>query len=216
MKNVLILGDSYSTYEGWIPKGYAVYYSPDGIEGGHEVTKMKLEDTWWQKVLRETGDRLLLNNSWSGSTIGYTGYNGSDCSESSSFIYRFRRLKGEGFFEVNRVDKVFVFGGTNDSWSNAPLGELMLEGWEEQDLYCVLPAIGCLMSEMKQALPDAEIYFLINTDIKDEIRNCIKSAGEFFGIPTIVLSEIAKEHGHPTVEGMDAISRQVLKKGSEI
>ena len=216
MKNVLILGDSYSTYEGWIPKGYAVYYSPNGIEGGHEVTKMKIEDTWWQKVLRETGDQLLLNNSWSGSTIGYTGYNGSDCSKSSSFIYRFRQLKAEGFFEANRVDRVFVFGGTNDSWSNAPLGEMMLEGWEEQDLYCVLPAIGCLMSEMKQALPDAEIYFLINTDIKDEIRHCIKTAGEFFGISTVILSEIAKEHGHPTVKGMDAIGQQVLKKGLKI
>ena len=92
----------------------------------------------------------------------------------------------------------------------------MLEGWEEQDLYCVLPAIGCLMSEMKQALPDTEIYFLINTDIKDEIRHCIKTAGEFFGISTVILSEIAKEHGHPTVKGMDAIGQQVLKKGLKI
>ena len=125
-------------------------------------------------------------------------------------------MKAEGFFEVNRVDRVFVFGGTNDSWSNAPLGELMLDGWEEQDLYRVLPAIGCLMSEMKQALPDAEIYFLINTDIKDEIRHCIKAVGEFLDIPTVVLSEIEKEHGHPTAVGMDAISRQVLKKGLKI
>ena len=213
MKNILIIGDSYSTYEGWVPKGYAIYYCPNGIEGGHDVTKMKLEDTWWQRMLKETGDHLLLNNSWSGSTIGYTGYNGSDCSKSSSFIYRFRQLLAEGFFRDNQVDKVFVFGGTNDSWSNAPLGERMLSGWEEQDLYCVLPAIACLMWEMKQALPHAEICFVINTDIKDEIRNWIREAGEFFGVPTVVLSEIAKEHGHPTAEGMLAISQQVLKKG---
>ena len=174
---------------------------------------MKLEDTWWQRMLRETGDRLLLNNSWSGSTIGYTGYNGADCAKSSSFIYRFRQLLAEGFFQENRVDKVFVFGGTNDSWSNAPLGERMISGWEEQDLYCVLPAIACLMSEMKQALPDTEICFLINTDIKDEIRNWIREAGETLGVSTVVLSEIAKEHGHPTADGMLAISQQVLKKG---
>ena len=30
LKNVFILGDSYSTFEGYVPEGYISYYRPDG------------------------------------------------------------------------------------------------------------------------------------------------------------------------------------------
>ena len=84
-KNTLIFGDSYSTYAGHIPEGYAVYYS------GKRATPPDLEDvseTWWHRLITETGSTLVRNDSWSGSTICYTGYNNTDCSETSSFICR--------------------------------------------------------------------------------------------------------------------------------
>ena len=28
-KKIFILGDSYSTYEGYVPEGYAIYYGPN-------------------------------------------------------------------------------------------------------------------------------------------------------------------------------------------
>ncbi len=94
-KNILIFGDSYSTFEGYVPKGYAVYYSENERP---ETDVTKVEQTWWHQVVNEGNYNLVLNNSWSGSTIGYTGYNNSDCSKSSSFIYRFKKLAAEGFF----------------------------------------------------------------------------------------------------------------------
>ena len=90
--NVMIFGDSYSTYEGYVPEGYAVYYT------GHredEPNICDVNDTWWGRVLNETQSTLIQNNSWSGSTIGYTGYNNADCSRDSSFIYRFKKLFNE-------------------------------------------------------------------------------------------------------------------------
>ena len=33
---------------------------------------------------------------------------------------------------------MFVFGGTNDSWSEAPLGEIKYTDWEDGELYSVL------------------------------------------------------------------------------
>ena len=209
MKNVLIFGDSYSTYEGFIPDGYRVYYSPQGRVEGPSVTKMKLEETWWQQVLSSIDGKLLLNDSWSGSTIGYTGYDG-DCSKTSSFIYRFRKMREDGFFEKNFVDTVFVFGGTNDSWAEAPLGEMKLSDWEEKDLYFVLPAICHFMCEIKKQLPKAEIYFLINTDLKEEIVACMEKVGAYYGVTTITLKDIEKECGHPNAIGMKTISEQVL------
>ncbi len=208
-KNIVIFGDSYSTYEGCIPEGYACYYTPKGRAENH-VTKMKKEETWWARLLNKTGWNLLLNNSWSGSTVCYTGWNGVDCSRTNSFIYRFRQLRDNGFFKENKVDAVLVFGGTNDSWSNAPLGEIKLSDWEEKDLYNVLPAFGCLMSEMKAVLPDADIYFLVNSELKSEIGDCIENAGKQFDVNVIKLQGIDKSEGHPTPLGMEAICEQVF------
>ena len=209
MKNVLIFGDSYSTYEGFIPDGYRVYYSPQGRAEGPAVTKMKVEQTWWHQVLSAIDGRLLLNDSWSGSTIGYTGYDG-DCSKTNAFIYRFRKLQENGFFESNNVDTVFVFGGVNDSWADAPLGEMKFADWEEKDLYFVLPAICHFMGELKKQLPKADIYFLINTELKEEIATCIQKAGEYYGVETIALKDFEKESGHPNAAGMKTICEQVL------
>ncbi len=210
MKNLLIFGDSYSTFEGYIPEGYKTFYCTNGREGGAAVSKMNLEETWWRQVLDLSKDNLILNDSWSGSTIGYTGYNGDDCSKSSSFIYRFRKLKESGFFKKNVIDTVFVFGGTNDSWCDAPLGEIKFSDWEEKDLYSVLPAICYLVKSLKDELSGSEIYFLINTDLKPEITDCIKLCCKKYGVYPIELQCIDKESKHPTVKGMRSISKQVL------
>ena len=120
-KNTIIFGDSYSTFKGYIPEGYHPYYLE---EGRPETDVTALEETWWHQVVNEAELNLVQNNSWSGSTICFTGYNGNDCSSTSSFIHRLENMIEEKFFEQNRIDKVFVFGGTNDSWCGAPLGEV--------------------------------------------------------------------------------------------
>ena len=89
LKNVLIFGDSYSTFKGYIPEGYAVYYSENYRE---ETDVRNVAETWWHQLFSEIKSGLILNNSWSGSTICYTGYNNTDCSETSSFICRLDKL----------------------------------------------------------------------------------------------------------------------------
>lgn len=210
VKNCLIIGDSYSTYKGCIPENYAVYYTPDGWGEDIIVNKMKQEETWWSRMLALTDATILQNNSWSGATICYTGYDGCDCSMSSSFIYRYRELYKKGFFTQNRVDTLFVFGGTNDSWSNAPLGEMKFSDFHEKDLYSVLPAICYFMKTLKEELTDTRIVFIANCDIKEEIITGMKTAAEHFGIELIELSGVDKINGHPTPLGMEQICKQVL------
>ena len=206
--NIIILGDSYSTFEGFIPNGYAAYYS-ENESSNTDVTKVT--QTWWHQLIEEANLNLVLNNSWSGSSIGYTGYDNKDCSKSSSFIYRLKQLIAEGFFIENKIDKVFVFGGTNDSWSNAPLGEAKYKDWEHNDLYSVLPAICYFLNLLKDTLPQAEFYCLINTGIKSEITDCMKEACEKYGITPITFNAIDKIDGHPTKKGMHDIKNTVLK-----
>ncbi|MBE6739881.1 MAG: hypothetical protein E7565_06140 [Ruminococcaceae bacterium] len=206
--NVLIIGDSYSTFKGFIPEDYAFYYSEEEREG---TGVTRVEETWWHLLKEEANLNILLNDSWSGSTIGYTGYNGNDTSKSSSFIYRLRRLKENGFFEENRIDKVFVFGGTNDSWCGAPLGEIKTDNISENDLYNVLPAIYYFFASLKEFLPKTKIYCLMNTNLLPEIYDCFNTVCEKLDILPIKFEHITKNGGHPNIQGMIDIKNAVLK-----
>ncbi|MBR7110712.1 MAG: hypothetical protein IKC83_02440, partial [Clostridia bacterium] len=203
-----ILGDSYSTYEGYIPSGNKTFYASKVVDN-RPVSKMRFKHVWWARLIKKQKYNLVLNDSWSGSTVCYTGYNGEDCSKTKAFIFRFRRLLKQGFFNQNKIDKVFVFGGTNDSWADAPLGQAIAENVEEKDLYSVLPAFCYLMNEIKQKI-NAQIYFIINTGLKNEISNCIKEQAKKLNVNVIELNEIDKQDGHPTKKGMKQIYKQVL------
>jgi len=205
--NVLIFGDSYSTFEGYIPEGYGAYYP---TEESIETNVRYVEETWWHQVISEIGGSLILNNSWSGSTIGHTGYNGQDCSGFSSFIFRFRELKEKGFFTENKIDTVFVFGGTNDSWSDAPVGKIKLSDWVEKDLFFVLPAVAYFLHDVKNTLPEAKVYCLINTELKPEIMEGMAGIAKASGVTPITFNNIEKCCGHPTVQGMIDIKNQVM------
>lgn len=58
-----ILGDSISTYAGYIPEGNKVYYTGDNA-GVDDVSQ-----TWWSIVGNTLGMNLAVNNSWSGSKV---------------------------------------------------------------------------------------------------------------------------------------------------
>ena len=206
--NTLIIGDSYSTFEGYNPEGYAVYYTEK--EGATDVRRV--EETWWHQLQAQTDCSILLNNSWSGSTICYTGYNNVDCSQSSSFIYRLNCLIDQDFFLENRVDTILIFGGTNDSWAGVEIGELQYGSWTKADLHKVLPAVSFMMHRLQTAAPKANIYWLINTDLNGEIEAGMLEACAHYKIQPIHFGAIDKTSGHPTVKGMQDIKNQLIEK----
>lgn len=215
--NVFILGDSYSTFYNYIPKGYAYYYDEKGPYYLKTNSKMKLSDndvcdvthTWWYGLVKENGT-LLKNCSWSGSTICNTGYNGSDNSK-ISFIARFEKFLKNGYFEENSVDTFFLFGGTNDSWANSPLGNKIYADWASVDLYNVFPAFSYLIHMITSNLPHTKIYCIINTpELKTEISKFYKFVCEKNDVEVIELHNIDKVHGHPTIKRMKEIKEQIL------
>ena len=208
IKDIVIFGDSYSTFKGYVPEGYSPWYSVGGRPEQTDV--FCVEDTWWYQLTKELDLSIVRNDSWSGSTIGYTGYNGEDLSSAKSFIARLLKLEKEGFFN-EKIDTVLIFGGTNDSWAGAPLGELKLSDFKDEDFYSVLPAIGFFISKVKILLPDANIIFLINDILKPEIIEAIKTASDTLGTRYLALSDIGKQSGHPNVVGMIGIKEQVKK-----
>ena len=212
VNNILIFGDSYSTFKGFIPEENEPYYYPGGFSNGVEKNDVEnMEDTWWGQLIPQIGANLLLNDSWSGSTIGYTGYGNTDCSESSSFIYRFKKYKEAGFFKDNRIDTVFIFGGTNDCWCGANMGELKYADWSKDDLYSVLPAVCYFFKLITDEFPDCKIISIVNSELGEPFTQSAKLAAEHYGITPVMLENIDKLSSHPTLAGMTAIKEQVAK-----
>ena len=202
---VFIMGDSYSTYAGYIPKEYHFYYSDEKKDA---PIVNGVEKTWWKILEKENNLDIIRNDSFSGSTICNTVR--ENLSVESSFISRIDRYINENFFVQNNIKTMLIFGGTNDSWIDSPVGELKYSDWTDDDLKCVLPAFCYLINRAKKVVEDMVV--IINTDLKQEITEGFIEACEKNEIKYLCLKEIDKENGHPTELGMKQISEQVMKR----
>ena len=202
--NVLILGDSYSAFRGYIPENYQTYYSTDERP---DADVKRVEEMWWHQLFQETESCLVFNDSWAATTICNTGYDGPNAPD--SFIRRFERLVKQGFFEKNHIDTILVLGGQNDDWCNAPIGELKMSDWNDEDLLQFAPAVCYLMHKMKCIIPSARIIFIVNSEMKQPIMDMQYEASVLCHMECVRLNEIHKMCGHPTVQGMQQIAVQV-------
>lgn len=196
---VSILGDSYSTFDGYIPEGNATWYSTSTQGNRTDVTDVR--QTWWWQLINEGGYILGVNDSYSGSTVSYTGYRGEDYAD-RSFITRLPRL--------GSPDIILIFGATNDSWINGPIGEFKYSKLTRGHLYEFRPALGKLLVEAQNRYPGTRIVFIINSELKEEITSSIIEECEHFGIEYVQLRDIDKKSSHPSVLGMKQIKDQVL------
>ena len=208
-ENVVIFGDSYSTFQGYIPEGYATWYSPRRF-GANDVTDVN--QTWWMQVCTTMGYKLLENNSYSGSTVCNTGYNGQDYSD-RSFVNR-----AEGIVSGRTVpDVILILAGTNDSWAGAPIGEVKYSDWTEKDCYSFLPAYCRMMDTLTRLAPKARIVSIINDGLKPEVTLGIAEISLHYARVTgskveyIQLENIDKLVNHPSVAGMKQIAGQVCE-----
>ena len=198
--SISVLGDSYSTFEGYVtPSTNEMWYYE---ENGSKTDVDDVTETWWWQVAKEGGYKLCVNNSYSGSTIGYRGYDGNDYSD-RSFITRMDNL--------GNPDVILVFGATNDSWADEPVGEYKYSGWTKADFYTFRPAMAYMLHHLTNRYPNVEIYFILNSELRDDITNSCKTICQHYQIPCINLQDVHKINGHPSVQGMKSIAQQVLK-----
>ncbi len=196
-KNILIFGDSYSSYVGTIPNGYREYYTGSNILNSPD-------QMWWSLLTQERGGTIVRNDSSSGSTINTAGYH--------SFIDRLNKLYNEGFFTQNQIDYVYVLGGTNDNSSKYEVGEEMYSGWTGDDLQKIRPAITYFFTRLREILPNAEIFGLVNRDkITNEIEMAIRNSCTHINGKSVILAGISLDSGHPTDIGMMQIKDKVLQ-----
>ena len=203
--NVMILGDSYSTFAGYIAEGCGYWYSETAYP---ENGVRSVSDTWWHKLMAMVSGELILNSSWTGTTVCHTGWGAEDCSH-KSFVARFDKLIEEGYFEKNRVDTLFIFGGTNDSWAGSPIGEIRVSDFTKDSLYSFAPAVSYLIMRAKEALPTTRIIYIVNAGLKDEVNEAVRLSAEHWGCEVIYLSMMDRNQNHPTAKGMTEIARDI-------
>lgn len=199
-KTFSVLGDSYSTFDGknnlkWADMWYRHSETPNPKNDVNQY-----EQTWWSLLDADPDFKLDTNNSWSGSTICLTGYNQSDYCD-RAFITRINN--------IGDPDIILIFGGTNDSWANAPIGEYKYSDWTNKDLFSFRPAFAYLLFHLQALYPNAKLYNIVNTGLKPEIYQSIDDISEHYNVTNIYLKDIDKQHGHPSVKGMQDIMTQV-------
>lgn len=198
-KSVSILGDSYSTFQGFVePSTNELWYYAKARPKNTDVNDVK--QTWWHRFITGNGYKLEKNNSYSGATVCTTGYSGNDYTD-RAFITRMDNL--------GSPDIILVFGATNDSWAGSPIGEFKWSDWTRGDLQAFRPALCYMLSYLKDRYPNTEIAYIINDGLKESITSSIVEACRHYDIPFVQLHDIDKTSGHPNQNGMRQIAEQL-------
>ena len=142
-KYISVLGDSISTYDG---------YSNDCVNGNSTIGNnavyyplsyggMTVDDTWWKQLIARANANLLVNNSWSCSTV-----TGGVISSGNGA--RAKNLHCDIGNNAGRTpDIIIVYLGINDFDAGISIEQFSAE-------YCGM------IGEMSEAYPEAQIYCL--------------------------------------------------------
>ena len=228
-KKFSILGDSISTLEGYSEPKTAVHYnhSYQPISGVRSIS-----DTWWGQVIEQLEGKLLVNNSWSGSTVSrHPLYEipSYGCSEE-----RTSTLGKDG----ETPDVILVFMGINDWGMGMRSASNPLVKGSENDLSIFSVAYRVMLEKLKSNYPQAEIWCMtlpISRCTREEnyqfnyysrgrhlAEYCegIEKSGKECGCHVIDLYRLEERYdtvdgAHPTVSGMTTLARAVLEAMQE-
>ena len=204
VKKVSILGDSYSTFYGYMtPSDNMSWYSTETTTWYSDNDVTNVDQTWWKQFLNANSDyELLINNSYSGSTMCNSTISGMDVS--TSFISRANNL--------GSPDVILICGGTNDYWNpGLVMGEYKYSAWNDADKTKFRPGFAYLINYIKNNYSDAEVYFILNDMIDGDVYNSIVTICDHYSVPVIAPQGIAKGSSHPTEAGMTTIASAVTE-----
>ena len=214
-----MLGDSISTLERYSEPEYAAFYTHSNcIETGVFIPS----DTWWGQVIESLGGQLLVNDSFSGSTV---------CQHPQYEIpsYACSRERTSNLDRHGcQPDVIMVFMGINDWGRGTPL-----QSKTKKDLSCFSFAYKTMLKHLKENYPAAEIWCLnlpVSTcsmweDFRfpyryggihiEEYCEAIRVCAKKTGARLIDLYGNGKPYDtvdgfHPTVGGMQTLAQAVL------
>lgn len=222
--SVSVLGDSISTYQGYIPDDYACFY-PNMDNDVKDVTQ-----TWWMQVLYNTGMRLAANGSYSASTV--CGDSGEEHSSAGCSDRRINDLKGP---YGTSPDIILVYMGANDFFRAMDLGNFdgFPKGRGEKYYVNFSEAYELMLQKLQRTYPASRIYCMTLTEANSgdhprvnekgntiaDFNSRIKAIAAAYGIPVIdvhncgmevyELNHYTSDGTHPNKEGSTRMANYV-------
>ena len=220
-KSLSVLGDSISTYPGYIPEGYSCYY---GTNLMNSVTYM-----WWHRLMTALEMNLCVNNAYSGSCVavkagvaeGYSGCN----------TLRNMRLHTE----TKIPDVIIVQMGTNDYIGKVPVGEYELADGPVFDTSTFMGAYAKMLWNISSKYPNTKVYCSTLPKMRNvreteypvsgmEVYNdAIRKVADLFGADIIDFASCGMTSGnipnymvdgriHPNKDGQALMANKAIEK----
>lgn len=215
-KRVSVIGDSISTFRGWIPSGYATHYpAKDG-------TLTLVDETWWYRLIYDhmQDATLDMNIAFSGSAVTHTTEENLQKRYGSTvpawyghdYVTRFVECGGMG-----RPDIILIHGGTNDWGHNAdPLfpgspttklagipSDADLAGVfatadaasTRQEVNALPDASFCeayakLLCQIRERYPKCKVVCIIGDYLSEAVEQSILKAAAHYGAKTVDLLQV--------------------------
>lgn len=193
-----ILGDSISTFDGYIPTDYNIFYPGSG-----DISTV--EKTWWWQVMNTAGMELNANASSSNTTV--TG-DSLDMTGSAPGCSTKRMIDLTPGDDGPAPDILIVFMGTNDFLRSVPLGTFTEPSAQDEgitDNFC--DAYELMIQKLNALYPNAQIYFctLLETNAGDvdEYPQSYPSTnknGNTIGDFNAEIATIASAYSYPVID----------------
>lgn len=195
-KSFSIIGDSISTYSGYIPSTFSAFY-PCSTADVSDVNK-----TWWMQVINRLGGTLFSNNSYSGTCAAI----GTNNATSSIERLQYTILNGQ------MPDVILIFIGSNDCASKYVTLDNFDKGYKQ--MLDILKEL-CPISEIILCtLPDSSFYTSTNKDLYNDI---IRNYASFYNFKLIELENVSLngklvDSAHPMTSGMSALAEKMISE----
>lgn len=195
-KTFSIIGDSISTYDGYIPDGFSAFY-PYPTADVSTVHK-----TWWMQVINKLGGSLFVNNSYSGTCV----------ATASKYSTRYKTRLNYCLLNGIAPDVIIIYMGSNDCASQY----VNVNDFDQAYLE--------MLNNLKELCPNSEIILCtLATSIfyeeSDRIAygEVIKKYGNEFNYKVIDLedadiSDKLVDSAHPNTSGMVEVAEEILKQ----
>lgn len=211
-KKMSLMGDSVSTFSGWIQGGNIARYPQLDFEGGVN----QVEQTWWKSLIDDLGMEFGINASSVGATM-----------TKSAETYLAKQEIINQLDDSGTPDVIFVFSGINDLDSH--ICPFKMGNYEELEIgkeNRIIDAFATGIFRIKETYPNAEIVIVLpyycsrkypNTKL-EIFRKEMQKVCDSFQVKSIDLTQadIKKEDladgVHPTVIGMKKIKQYIEKQ----
>ena len=194
-KKIAFIGDSISTYQFYIPSGYAFFYPYPTAD------VFNVNQTWWMQSVNRLGAGLFINNSYSGSCVA------SGASSDSSNATRLSKLVING----ETPDVVIIYMGSNDA--HAKFAKTKLSSYYEYMITQILDL--CPNVEIVLAtLPKSKLY---DEETRASYNDAISSLATKYelkvvDLASLDLSNYLVDSAHPNKAGMTMVAEKVVSE----